>query len=37
MTSYDPEQSLAILSQTIAAHAQRLADEEWRNEQSDLG
>ena len=36
MMTCDSEQSLAILSQTIASHAQQLADEEWRNERGEI-
>ena len=34
--TYDPEESLAVLSRTIAAHAKQLADEEWRNEHAQI-
>ena len=31
-----PEESLAVLSQTIATHAKQLADNEWRNEYAKI-
>ena len=34
--TYQPEESLAVLSQTIAAHAKQLADDEWRNEHAQI-
>jgi hypothetical protein len=34
--TYQPEKSLAVLSQTIAAHAKQLADDEWRNENAKI-
>ena len=34
--TYDPEESLAVLSRTIAAHAKQLADDEWRNEHAQI-
>jgi hypothetical protein len=34
--TYDPEESLGVLSRTIAAHAKQLADDEWRNEHAQI-
>ena len=31
-----PEESLAVLSQTIAMHAKQLADNEWRSEYAKI-
>ena len=31
-----PQESIAVLSQTIATHAKQLADTEWRNEYAKI-